>query len=75
MAWAMAYALAYANAEPMPMPSHATQPLSGYPIPLTGNMDFFSLKGRPAYYTSIGLGASKGSPHQNQYLESPSLLI
>jgi hypothetical protein len=44
-------------------------------IPLTGNMDFFSLMGPPAYYTPIGLGASRGAPHQNQHLGRPPLFI
>jgi hypothetical protein len=37
-------------------------------IPLTGKIDVFSLRGRPAYYTSISLGTSRGAPHQNQHL-------
>jgi hypothetical protein len=31
-------------------------------IPLTGNIDVFSLKGPPAYYTPIGLGPLGGHP-------------
>jgi hypothetical protein len=42
-------------------------------IPLAGNMDFFSLGGPPAYQTAIGLGASWGSPCQNQYLGAPPI--
>jgi hypothetical protein len=37
-------------------------------IPFGGKMGFFSLKGLPAYYISIGLGVSRGAPHQNQHL-------
>jgi hypothetical protein len=45
----------------------------GYPdlsIPSTGKIDVFSLRGPPVYYTPIGLGASRGSPHQNLHLTS-----
>jgi hypothetical protein len=31
-------------------------------IPLTGKIDVFSLRGPPAYYTSIGLGTSRRPP-------------
>src|SRR5271155_5485280 len=31
-------------------------------IPLTGNIDVFSLRGPPAYYTPIGLGPLGGHP-------------
>jgi hypothetical protein len=44
-------------------------------IPFTGNMDFFSLMGPPAYYTPIGLGASRGAPHQNQHLSRSPLFV
>jgi hypothetical protein len=43
-------------------------------ISLTGKIDVFSLRGLSAYYTSIGLGTSRGAPHQNQHLERPPLL-
>jgi hypothetical protein len=42
-------------------------------IPLAGKMDFFSLGEPPAYQTAIGLGASWGSPHQNQSLGAPPI--
>ena len=43
-------------------------PIRYTPIPLTGKIDVFSLRGPPAYYTSIGLGTSRGALHQNQHL-------
>ena len=39
-------------------------------IPLTSKIDVFPLRGPPAYYTSIGLGTSRGTPHQNQHIGS-----
>jgi hypothetical protein len=38
-------------------------------------MDFFSLRGPPAYQTPIGLDASRGAPHQNQNLGKPPLSL
>jgi hypothetical protein len=37
-------------------------------IPSSGKIDVFSLRGPPAYYTPIGLGATQGAPHQNLHL-------
>jgi ATP-binding cassette subfamily G (WHITE) protein 2 (PDR) len=41
------------------------------PYPIYWRNPHFLAYGLPAYYTSIGLGASRGAPHQNQHLGSP----
>jgi hypothetical protein len=65
----------YSHARSRGIPPALTHTATWVHIPLTGEIDVFSLRGPPAYYTSIGLGASRGAPHQNLHLGKSPLFI